>query len=66
VVDTVFDALEAVKSNGTAILLVEQRAQLTVAFADRTYVLRDGKVTHELTAESASDDKLFTEAYFGS
>jgi len=66
VVDTVFDALEAVKANGTAILLVEQRAQLTVAFADRTYVLRDGEVTHQLTPESASDDKLFTEAYFGS
>ena len=39
VVDTVFEALRDDPGAGVTILLVEQRAQRTVAFADRTYVL---------------------------
>ena len=39
VVDTVFEALRAIRERGVTILLVEQRAQRTVAFADRTYVM---------------------------
>ena len=39
VVDAVFAALEAIRERGVTVLLVEQRAQRTVAAADRTYVL---------------------------
>ena len=35
VVDVVFDALAAIRERGLAVLLVEQRAQRTVAAADR-------------------------------
>src|SRR5438270_14011498 len=37
VVDVVFDALAAIKDRGFAVLLVEQRAQRTVAVADRSH-----------------------------
>ena len=50
---------------GVAILLVEQRAQLTVAFADRTHVLRNGELVLTLTPDDAADTSRMTEAYFG-
>lgn len=65
-VDTVFEALAAVRSTGVALLVVEQRAEYTVAFCDRTRVLHDGEVTLDLTPTDADDDSLLTKAYFGS
>ena len=44
VVDVVFDALAAIRERGLAVLLVEQRAQRTVALADRTHVLANGEL----------------------
>src|SRR5438046_8 len=38
-VDGVFSALAEIRERGVTILLVEQRAQRTVALADRTHVL---------------------------
>ena len=43
-VDTVFAALTEIRDRGVSILLVEQRAQRTVALADRTYVLANGEL----------------------
>ena len=66
VVDTVFDALAAIREQGVSILLVEQRAQRTVAFADRTYVLSNGELRMTLTPADASDTARMVAAYFGS
>lgn len=65
-VDTVFEALTTVRSTGVALLVVEQRAEYTVAFCDRTRVLHDGTVTLDLMPADAYDDSLLTKAYFGS
>jgi branched-chain amino acid transport system ATP-binding protein len=65
-VDTVFSAIEAVRLRGVAVLLVEQRAQQTVAAADRTHVLSEGRVTMTLTPLDASNSELLTKAYLGS
>ncbi len=65
-VDTVFTALAAVRDQGTSLLVVEQRAGYTIAFAERTYVLHDGAITLELTPDDAHDDALLERAYFGS
>jgi branched-chain amino acid transport system ATP-binding protein len=43
-VDQVFETLGAIRERGVTILLVEQRAQRTVAFADRTHVLANGEL----------------------
>jgi branched-chain amino acid transport system ATP-binding protein len=48
------------------IVLVEQRAQITVALADRTYVLTGGRVGATLTPADAGDRARLVEAYFGS
>ena len=44
VVDVVFEALAAIRERGLAVLLVEQRAQRTVALADRSHVLANGEL----------------------
>jgi len=66
VVDTVFETLGAIRERGLTILLVEQRAQRTVAFADRTYVLANGVLRMTLGPEDADDTERMVAAYFGS
>jgi len=65
VVNTVFDALAAIREQGVTILIVEQRAQRTVAFADRTYVISNGELRMTLGPEDAGDTRRMVEAYFG-
>ncbi|MFZ0044106.1 MAG: ABC transporter ATP-binding protein [Solirubrobacteraceae bacterium] len=65
VVETVWSALAGIRDAGVTILLVEQRAQITVSFADRTYVLGDGMIKMELTPRDAGDTDRMVEAYFG-
>jgi branched-chain amino acid transport system ATP-binding protein len=62
-VDLVFSTLEAIRERGLAILLVEQRAQRTVALADRTHVLANGELRLTLTREDAADTDRMIQAY---
>ena len=58
-VDEVFETLARIREQGVTILLVEQRAQRTVALADRTYVLANGELRTTLgPADAADTDKL--------
>jgi branched-chain amino acid transport system ATP-binding protein len=66
VVETVWDALRQIRERGVTILLVEQRAQITVALAERTYVLTGGRIGATLTREDAADTAGLVAAYFGS
>jgi len=50
---------------GVTVLLVEQRAQRTVAFADRTYVLSNGELSTTLGPGDAGDTDRLIAAYFG-
>ena len=65
VVDAVFEALRAIGARGLTILLVEQRAQRTVAFADRTYVMANGELRMTLGPGDAADTNRMIDAYFG-
>jgi branched-chain amino acid transport system ATP-binding protein len=62
-VDVVFAALSSVRDLGLAVLLVEQRAQRTVAFADRTYVLANGELRLTLAPKDADDTDRLVAAY---
>jgi branched-chain amino acid transport system ATP-binding protein len=66
VVDKVWGVLAEIRRGGATILLVEQRAQITVGFADRTYVLNNGSIKMELTPRDAGNTQRMVEAYFGS
>jgi branched-chain amino acid transport system ATP-binding protein len=63
VVDVVFDALAAIKERGLAVLLVEQRAQRTVAAADRSHVLANGVLQLTLGPSDANDTEKLVAAY---
>jgi branched-chain amino acid transport system ATP-binding protein len=65
-VSVVFEVLAQIRERGVTVLLVEQRAQRTVAFADRTYVLSNGELVTTLTPRDADDTERLIAAYFGS
>jgi branched-chain amino acid transport system ATP-binding protein len=62
-VDVVLDALAQIRDRGVTVLLVEQRAQRTVAFADRTYVMTNGEIRMTLTPADADDTERIVAAY---
>ncbi len=63
-VDVVFGALQAIREQGLAVLLVEQRAQRTVALADRSHVLSNGELRVTLAPKDADDTETMVAAYF--
>ena len=62
-VDDVFAALADIRDGGFAVLLVEQRAQRTVALADRTHVLANGELRLTLGPADADDTEKMVSAY---
>jgi branched-chain amino acid transport system ATP-binding protein len=64
IVDVVFDALASIRDSGLAVLLVEQRAQRTVALADRCHVLANGELRLTLGRDDAADTDKLVAAYF--
>ena len=63
IVERLFETLGEIRERGVAILLVEQRAQLTIAFADRTHVIANGKLRLTLGPHEAGDVDRLTTAY---
>ena len=63
VVDLVFEALKTIRDRGLAVLLVEQRAQRTVALANRSLVVSNGELRLTLGPESADDTAALVSAY---
>jgi branched-chain amino acid transport system ATP-binding protein len=63
ITDAVFEALAAIRDQGLAVLLVEQRAQRTVALANRCLVLANGEVRLTLTPDDAADTERMIHAY---
>ena len=58
-----FDALDAIRTAGLGVLLVEQRAQRTVALADRSHVLANGELRLTLGPSDANDTQALVAAY---
>lgn len=65
IVDGLFDALDEIRKRGVTILMVEQRAQLTAEFADRSLVMRGGEIVLTLSGEEPFDPAQIASAYFG-
>jgi branched-chain amino acid transport system ATP-binding protein len=62
-VDEMFALFRRMKSEGTTILLVEQNVELALDIADRAYVLDQGVVVHEATAQALLADDVIKERY---
>jgi branched-chain amino acid transport system ATP-binding protein len=65
-VDGIFNAFTDIRELGTTVLLVEQRAQRTVALADRTHVLVGGELRMTLGPSDANDTDKIIGAYLAS
>jgi branched-chain amino acid transport system ATP-binding protein len=63
IVDVVFEALAQIRDSGLGVLLVEQRAQRTVALADRSHVLANGELRLTLGPDDAGDTDRLVAAY---
>ena len=64
-IDRVFETLEQLRESGVTVLLVEQNATRAVALADRSYVLRTGRVGLSGTREELLQTADFAAAYLG-
>jgi branched-chain amino acid transport system ATP-binding protein len=64
-VEEVFNIIQDINAQGTAILLVEQNAQMALSVANRAYVLETGRVTLEGTGHELLHNPQIMEAYLG-
>jgi branched-chain amino acid transport system ATP-binding protein len=60
-----FKSLKAVRETGVGILLVEQNARMSLAIADRAYLLENGHITGEGRAAVLANDPAVQKAYLG-
>lgn len=64
-VDDVFDHIEHINDMGTSILIVEQNVRAGLSIADRGYVLDQGEVRFEGTADQLIDADQIQDLYMG-
>jgi branched-chain amino acid transport system ATP-binding protein len=60
-----FRSLSDIGQTGTGILLVEQNAKLSLSIADRAYLIENGHIVGEGTAEALANDPAVQKAYLG-
>lgn len=60
-----FKALRAVRESGVGVLLVEQNARQSLAIADRAYLLENGRIVGEGTANEMMRNPAVQQAYLG-
>lgn len=65
VVSEIFEVLTTLTQSGLSLLLVEQNVSLTLRSVDYGYVLSQGRIVHEGSAQSLMDDPLVRSAYLG-
>lgn len=64
-IDLVFSTLEVLRRDGVTILIVEQNALMTIEFADRSYVVRSGRIELSGTREELMGDSRLESAFMG-
>ena len=60
-----FETLEKISDSGVSVLLVEQNARRSLRISERGYLLENGNITAEGSAEELRNDKTITETYLG-
>jgi branched-chain amino acid transport system ATP-binding protein len=64
-VDTIFQVIRDINTQGTTILLIEQNAAKALQVANRGYVLETGRISKEGTAQALLDSPDVQRAYLG-
>jgi len=65
VISAIFGVLDALRSDGLAMLLVEQDAKIALKHADRGYVMRTGRIALTGGARELLDDDEVRRIYLG-
>lgn len=65
IVKDIFQILKQINGEGTSVLMVEQNAKMTLAIADRAYVLKNGVIVMEGTGEELLKNDEVRKAYLG-
>jgi branched-chain amino acid transport system ATP-binding protein len=65
IIQSIFEIIVQIRSEGVTILLVEQNANQALKIADRGYVLENGHVLYEDTATALLNDDRIRRAYLG-
>jgi branched-chain amino acid transport system ATP-binding protein len=63
--DSIFELIQAIRQQGTTVLLVEQNARSALQIADRGYVLETGRIVLEGTAAELQRNDMIRQAYLG-
>ena len=64
-VETIFDTIRNLNSQGTTILLVEQNALMALQVAHRGYVLQTGQIVLQDTVANLQKNEMVRKAYLG-
>ena len=65
VVDELLETLVAIKEEGVTLLVVEQDVNTALAYADRGYVLREGRIVKSGEAKQLLEDPSIQKDYLG-
>ena len=60
-----FQNLTHIRDSGIGVLMVEQNAKQSLAISDRAYLLENGAITNEDSAQNMMDDPAVQAAYLG-
>jgi branched-chain amino acid transport system ATP-binding protein len=61
----IFDSIQRITSDGTAVLLVEQDATSALRIADRVYVLEHGRMVREGRPQELAGEEYIRQVYLG-
>jgi branched-chain amino acid transport system ATP-binding protein len=64
-VELIFDIIKTLNDQGTTILLVEQNALMALSIAHRGYVIQNGVIVIDDTAENLKRNEMVQKAYLG-
>ena len=65
IMDDIFEVLTEINKSGVAILMVEQNVVKALQFANRGYVIEEGRVVQGADARELLNDKRIKQAYLG-
>lgn len=65
VIDQIYEVIADLKARGTTILLVEENASRVIGVADKVYLLDDGRIVWQGTADEMEENEDILETYLG-
>ncbi|WP_218153655.1 branched-chain amino acid ABC transporter ATP-binding protein/permease [Variovorax sp. OK605] len=65
IIAELFEALDALRTEGLTVLLVDQMAALALALCDRAYVMEGGRIVAQGSAAEIAADGALAKAYLG-